>query len=56
MLNCQKAFAIADEAILFDNSGESHRLVAVKDEHGVTLTEPLPVWATWLREDLESPT
>ena len=50
MVNCRKAFALADEAVLFDNSGDSHRKVAVKDEHGTVLTQPLPTWAEWLQD------
>ena len=44
------AFALADEAVVFDNSAESPVRVAVKDGEGVTLFEPLPEWAYFLRD------
>ena len=50
MQNLPKAFDLADEAILFDNSGSSHRNVCVKDESRVTLYEPVPAWASFLRK------
>ena len=49
MENLGRAFELADEAILFDNSSESHVKVAVKDTEKTTLYEPLPEWAAFLR-------
>ena len=49
MANFRKAFELADEAIVFDNSGTSHVKVAVKDSSGVTLYKPVPEWAAFLR-------
>ncbi len=49
MANFRKALELADEAILFDNSGNSHSKVAVKDAHGITLYDPLPHWAEFLK-------
>ena len=49
MSNLEKAFTLADEAIVFDNSGASHRLVAVKDAQRTMLYEPVPVWGGFLR-------
>jgi predicted ABC-type ATPase len=50
MENLRTAFVLADEAIVFDNSEQSHVKVAVKDRKGITLYEPLPEWAAFLRE------
>ena len=49
MANLRKALDLADEAILFDNSGTSHRRLAVKDEQGIVICSSLPEWASFLR-------
>jgi len=50
--NMRQAFAIADRAILYDNStSKGHRKVAVKRGEQVTLFEPLPKWAEFLRQE-----
>jgi len=50
LANFRKAFAIADEAVVFDNSTlKGHTKVAVKDLNGVEIFEPVPEWAAWLR-------
>ena len=50
LANLVKAFRLADEAIIFDNSSQvGHRKVAVKDEDGIELFEPIPEWAAFLR-------
>ncbi len=49
MSNLKKALELADEAIVFDNSGSSHRVVAVKDGQRTVLYEPVPEWAGFLR-------
>ena len=50
LANCKKAFELADEAIVFDNSTlKGHTKVAVKDVNGVELFEPVPKWAVFLR-------
>lgn len=50
--NMRQAFAIADRVILYDNSTpKGHRKVAVKRGETVTLFEPLPKWAEFLREE-----
>lgn len=48
MSNFRIAFGLADEAIVFDNSGSSHQKVAVKDAKGIMLFEPVPAWASGL--------
>jgi predicted ABC-type ATPase len=51
MKNAAKAFDMADEAILFDNSTSlGHTRVAIKDSEGGQIFEPLPQWASFLRE------
>ena len=50
MANFERAFGLAEEAIVFDNSRESHVKVAVKEVETVTLYEPLPEWAEFLRK------
>ena len=52
MANFERAFKFADEAIVFDNSNESHVKVAVMDTEKVTLYEPLPEWAAFLRNGM----
>jgi len=49
--NLRKALALADEAVLLDNSSElGHRVVALKLEgRQMLLFEPLPEWAAFLR-------
>ncbi len=49
MANFRKAFEIADEAIVFDNSGSSHEKLAVKDMNGISIFAELPAWAEFLR-------
>ena len=51
MENLGRAFELADEAVVFDNSSESHVKLAVKDKEKTTLYEPLPGWATFLRKE-----
>jgi len=47
-----EAFAIADRAVLYDNStAKGHRKIAVKRNGSITLYEPLPTWAEFLREE-----
>ena len=50
MANFERAFALADEANVFDNStAKGHRLVAVKTmAGGLELFEPVPDWAKFL--------
>jgi predicted ABC-type ATPase len=51
MANMRIAFGFADRALLFDNSTENgHRRIAMKRGETVTLFEPLPKWAEFLRE------
>jgi predicted ABC-type ATPase len=48
--NFRKAFELADEAIVFDNSTpKGYTKVAVKDANGVELFELVPEWASFLR-------
>ena len=47
--NAPKAFAIADEAVILDNSGPRYAKLAVKRMTGTRLFEPLPEWAAFLR-------
>lgn len=49
MANLQEAFALADEAVLFDNSGNSHLRLVVKDNAGTEILHPLPDWAAFVR-------
>lgn len=49
MGNMRKAFELADEAVLFDNSADAHLRLAVKDSTGITIYQPLPKWAAFLR-------
>ena len=50
MANMRKAFDLADEAVLFDNSKpEGHLRLAVKDAEEVTILQPPPEWASFLR-------
>lgn len=50
MANFKKAFALADEAAVFDNSGTSQVKVATKRAEGIKLFEPVPDWAAFLRD------
>ncbi|RXH56978.1 hypothetical protein GRAN_0288 [Granulicella sibirica] len=51
MENFRKAFALADEASVFDNSSmQGHRIVAMKGTEGIELFEPVPEWAGFLRD------
>ena len=47
--NFAKAWKIADEAIVFDNSGRSHRTIAVKRVEGLEVRSAIPDWAAFLR-------
>lgn len=48
--NLKRAFALADEAIVFDNSTpHGHVRVADKNKSGVTIFGKLPEWAAFLR-------
>ncbi len=50
--NMRKAFVLADEAVLLDNSTPGgYTKVALKTDAGIKLFEPLPEWADFLRED-----
>jgi predicted ABC-type ATPase len=49
MANMRKAFELADEAVLFDNSGRAHLRLALKDDAGLTIYQTLPSWAAFLR-------
>jgi predicted ABC-type ATPase len=49
MANLRKAFALADEAVLWDNSGPAHVRLVLKDEGGLTIFSTLPDWASFLR-------
>lgn len=49
MANMRKAFELADEAVLWDNSGPAHVRLALKDEKGLTIYTALPDWASFLR-------
>ncbi len=50
MANLRKAFDLADEAVVFDDStAAGHLRLAVKDAHGATIYQPLPHWAAFLR-------
>lgn len=50
MANLRKAFDLADEAVVFNNStAAGHLRLAVKDAQGVTIYQPLPQWAAFLR-------
>jgi predicted ABC-type ATPase len=52
MRNMQVAFALADEATLYDNStSPGYVLVAVKAAGVITLYEPLPAWAEFLKRE-----
>ncbi len=48
MANMRKAFEFADEAVLFDNSGQAHVRLALKDAAGLTIFRTLPEWAAFL--------
>jgi predicted ABC-type ATPase len=49
--NLKHAFELADEAVLYDNSTDAgHVEVAVKGKRGIHFSEPLPDWATVLRD------
>jgi predicted ABC-type ATPase len=49
LANAAKALAIADEAIILDNSGSRYVKVAVKRSGLVRFFEPVPEWAAGLR-------
>jgi predicted ABC-type ATPase len=49
--NLRRAFELADEVVLYDNSTlAGHVEVAVKGPHGIQIFEPLPAWTTFLRD------
>ncbi len=49
-VNMKKAFALADEAALYDNSTiAGHVEVAVKGDKGILIFDPVPEWAAFLR-------
>jgi predicted ABC-type ATPase len=52
MANFRKAFDLADEAIVFDNSGSSHVKLAVKDREGTRVYTSLPEWAAFLSDKI----
>jgi predicted ABC-type ATPase len=48
--NLKKAFELADEVVLYDNSTiAGHVELAFKGDRGVEVFEPLPEWAAFLR-------
>lgn len=49
MANMRKAFELADEAVIWDNSGQAHVRLALKDGAGITILRALPDWAAFLR-------
>jgi predicted ABC-type ATPase len=50
LANAAKALAIADEAVILDNSTSAGYVkVAVKRTTGIELFEPVPEWAAFLR-------
>ncbi len=49
MANFRKAFELADEAIVFDNSSSKHQLLVVKGRDGITIHRLLPEWSAFLR-------
>jgi predicted ABC-type ATPase len=49
MANMRKAFELADEAALWDNSGQAHVRLALKDDAGIIILRTLPDWAAFLR-------
>jgi predicted ABC-type ATPase len=49
MANMRKAFELADESVVFDNSADAHLRLAVKDGDEITILQPLPEWAAFLR-------
>lgn len=47
--NFRKALKLADEAVVFDNStAKGYTKIAVKDENGIEIFEPVPTWAAFL--------
>lgn len=52
MENMRTALNLADRALLFDNSTpRGHRRIAMKRGSQITLFEPLPNWAEFLRDE-----
>ncbi|WP_348640917.1 zeta toxin family protein [Granulicella arctica] len=50
LANLRKAFGLADEAVVYDNSGpKGHVEVAVKGPLGLRIVQPVPEWAGFLR-------
>jgi predicted ABC-type ATPase len=55
LANFGKAFRIADEAIVFDNSTQrGHTRLVEKDKDGVTVLAPLPKWAESCANDVHA--
>ena len=53
LANFKKAFDLADEALVFNNSTPfGHVRVAEKTKDGVTILGDVPQWAEWLRDEL----
>lgn len=51
LVNFKRAFALADEALVFNNSTPlGHVRVAEKTKDGVAILGDLPEWAAWLRD------
>jgi predicted ABC-type ATPase len=49
--NLKHAFELADDVVLYDNSTDAgHVEVVVKGKRGIHFSEPLPVWATLVRD------
>ena len=49
MANMRKAYELADQAVLFDNSSKAHVRLALKDSLGLTIYQALPDWAAFIR-------
>ena len=53
LANFKKAFALADEALVFNNSTPlGHVRIAEKTKDGVTILGDVPVWAEFLRDEI----
>jgi len=52
MANMRVALSLSDRAVFYDNSTEEgHRKIATKRDGAITVYEPLPTWAEFLREE-----
>ena len=49
MANMRKAYELADQAVLFDNSSKAHVRLALKHSLGLTIYQALPDWAAFIR-------